>query len=982
MATFANDKDLSTSVQKDVQLGVSNFFATTRTQDKVGHNGLPMTPATTEIVGHFQFLKTLIHPNLCDYIEIVKGKHENISIYHQDRLFVIFEYHQDHLGKLYQLDEQGNYQISRVPFEHIRKWAFQILKALSYLNDNNVTHHNLAPHNILLDAEGNVKLADFGFFYMTDDGADVDFPIGYPHYLPPEAIYRFLEVPTSTGKVDLWSLGVILTELFTGSSFWEENDKDIEKIFESLWSLHPSVDEKRDDGTELWDSDIVFQLDINESIIRFLQSTDDDQYTDFRQFIRSCLKVKVSDRCTPEQLLSHPFFSIIHQKQGGIHENYKYWWIKPFLQSQIYDVDENKDPIIPIDTYKKEEDVLHCIPLSQIYYFWKLAGGDVESELAKRGLLLSTPPIERIPRTVKVLDGKEEGTSKDTAYLFSDTIYTLSLKELRQRLEMATGPNRESFEWDTDYFLVVDTDDLNFLVDSMAEESGGNNSFDNQDDEFITKYLSPESTNSEDTLSSYHNGQNQASSNNVKLPLLIREKDVGYQFQRVSLFTELLREYPTSRDEIINHAKVDIPPFLRGRVWAAILGVCGDYQAVYDAYDKETEKETTTDRQIDVDVPRCHQYHQLLSSPVGHEKLRRLLKCFVTANSKLLVYWQGLDSLCAPFLTLNFNDEALAFNCLQTFIPKYLKDVFLFDNSAVIQEYLAVFGHLLSFHDPELSSHLNKIAFMPDLYAIPWFLTLFTHVFPLDKTYHLWDKLLVGPSSLPLFTGISILRQLREVLLSSEFNECILIFSESFPEVDIEKCIQSALSMCKVTPPSVIYRVHDPNSKPHQSNDKKFQLADHPNQRWWEQPTPVEVKKSELAPRISLKDLVKLKNYVLVIDIRRDEEFIRGHFPLSFNVNPSQLDHVSSTLKQQKKKYHVVLAKRGDSGPQFATDLVNASFPRVAALAGGIDVMRVDADEGVPVCACRPVKHTIPGLKNKDLSITIWKCTQNLMKRE
>lgn len=86
----------------------------------------------------------------------------------------------------------------------------------------------------------------------------------------------------------------------------------------------------------------------------------------------------------------------------------------------------------------------------------------------------------------------------------------------------------------------------------------------------------------------------------------------------------------------------------------------------------------------------------------------------------------GLDSLCAPFLTLNFNDETIAFACLQKFIPKFLNNFFLSDNAPVLQEYLAVFRHLLSFHDPELSSHLDAIGFMPDLYAIPWFLTLFT----------------------------------------------------------------------------------------------------------------------------------------------------------------------------------------------------------------------------------------------------------------
>ncbi|CAG8798972.1 9020_t:CDS:2, partial [Racocetra persica] len=365
----------------------------------------------------------------------------------------------------------------------------------------------------------------------------------------------------------------------------------------------------------------------------------DDENVEFRKLVRACLEVNPSNRCSPEQLLSHPYFSSIYESKNGINDNYKYWWIKPFLQSQRLKVGD--DFLEHLDE-PHNKDVLDGMPLSQIYYFWKLAGGDVESELAKRGYMSSTPPIERIPRTVKVLDGKEEGTTKDTAFLYSDTVYSLSLKELRQRLKSAAGPNKETIEWDSDYFLVIDENDMNFLADEMpdVENSGPKDeSLEESLEELLGKYLYPDPNNNKPTSSSV-NGQNPPPSNSVKSPLLAREKDVVYQFQRVALFSELLRQYPASRDEIIHQAKVDIPPFLRGKIWAAILGVNGDYQAIYDAYDKETEKETSTDRQIDVDVPRCHQYHQLLSSPVGHEKLKRLLKCFVAANNQNLVYWQ------------------------------------------------------------------------------------------------------------------------------------------------------------------------------------------------------------------------------------------------------------------------------------------------------------------------------------------------------
>lgn len=146
---------------------------------------------------------------------------------------------------------------------------------------------------------------------------------------------------------------------------------------------------------------------------------------------------------------------------------------------------------------------------------------------------------------------------------------------------------------------------------------------------------------------------------------------------------------------------------------------------------------------------------------------------------------------------------ARAYACFSAFIPKYLNNFFLKDNSAVIKEYLTKFSHLIAFHDAVLANHLHDINFVPELFAIPWFLTMFSRkfrfffllfmcdqiyiicdslffsdVFPLHKIFHLWDRLLLGDASYPLFVGLAILQQLRDTLLSSGFNECILLFSD------------------------------------------------------------------------------------------------------------------------------------------------------------------------------------------------------------
>lgn len=100
----------------------------------------------------------------------------------------------------------------------------------------------------------------------------------------------------------------------------------------------------------------------------------------------------------------------------------------------------------------------------------------------------------------------------------------------------------------------------------------------------------------------------------------------------------------------------------------------------YKAIDKESAG--STDHQLAVDIPRCHQYDPLLSSPAGHVKFRRVLKTWILSNPDLM-YWQGLDSVCAPFLVNAFQDESMVFGCLHSFVRRYLGHFFLKDNSQV-----------------------------------------------------------------------------------------------------------------------------------------------------------------------------------------------------------------------------------------------------------------------------------------------------------
>uniref|UniRef100_A0A8C9FAL1 TBC1 domain containing kinase n=1 Tax=Pavo cristatus TaxID=9049 RepID=A0A8C9FAL1_PAVCR len=252
----------------------------------------------------------------------------------------------------------------------------------------------------------------------------------------------------------------------------------------------------------------------------------------------------------------------------------------------------------------EDNDYLAERSIEEVYYLWCLAGGDLEKELVNKEIIRSKPPVCTLPNFV-LEDGESFGQGRDRSSLLDDTTVTLSLCQLRNRLKDVGG----------EAFYPLLEDDQSTLPHS----------------------------NSSSELSAAAN-----------LPLIIRERDTEYQLNRIVLFDRLLKAYPYKKNQIWKEARVDIPPLLRGITWAALLGVEGAIQAKYDAIDKDTP--IPTDRQIEVDIPRCHQYDELLSSPEGHAKFRRVLKAWVVSHPDL-VYWQGLDSLCAPFLYLNFNNE-------------------------------------------------------------------------------------------------------------------------------------------------------------------------------------------------------------------------------------------------------------------------------------------------------------------------------------
>ncbi|KAF4551659.1 Protein kinase domain-containing protein 1 [Elsinoe fawcettii] len=180
--------------------------------------GKIIAPPPPGLMREIAIMKLLDHPNIVRLYDVWENHNELYLVMEYVPGGELFHYVEEQRG----LDEKETVYIFR-----------QIVAALLYCHRMHIHHRDLKPENILLDRDNaQIKLVDFGMAALQPEGKQLTTACGSPHYAAPEVIRSR---PYDGAKADVWSCGVILYVMLTGTTpFNYDHDRNLAVMYAAI----------------------------------------------------------------------------------------------------------------------------------------------------------------------------------------------------------------------------------------------------------------------------------------------------------------------------------------------------------------------------------------------------------------------------------------------------------------------------------------------------------------------------------------------------------------------------------------------------------------------------------------------------------------------------------------------------------------------------------------------------------------------------
>jgi cyclin-dependent kinase 7 len=189
----------------------------------------------------------------------------------------------------------------------VKAWANMLAKAVWFCHENSILHRDIKCNNLLIAADGEVKLADFGLARtFSDPYRHMTYNVITRFYRPPELLYGARHYG---GAVDVWSMGCVIAELVLRNFFLVSNT-DIEQI-DAITSVFGSCTEDVWPGVSKMDHYIPPAKDnIKRPQPMSYWKTNFGMLGDEGiAFLRSMFVLDPRKRATARQVLEHPYWT-------------------------------------------------------------------------------------------------------------------------------------------------------------------------------------------------------------------------------------------------------------------------------------------------------------------------------------------------------------------------------------------------------------------------------------------------------------------------------------------------------------------------------------------------------------------------------------------------------------------------------------------------------------------------------------------------